>query len=233
MWCGRFRLYRLMGRRLPRLMTLVAAALGALSLVVACLAVRSADKTDAFMVAGPGGRCLLVVSHEGGWLEITWLEGWPDRGVKWWSATASRFPRSAHSWNEAGPFLFWQNHAISVVGPAWYVHGRLAVPTDDGGRLPAYGDGYARADRVNAWAGVLPGQPGWVWPQGWELKIGHAYLIAATAALAGLALVPLLAARRRARRRGSAGLCAGCGYDLRATPGRCPECGHTAARVTE
>ena len=42
-----------------------------------------------------------------------------------------------------------------------------------------------------------------------------------------LALPPAMLLRRRlrARRRPKRGLCARCGYDLRESPGRCPECG--------
>ncbi len=60
----------------------------------------------------------------------------------------------------------------------------------------------------------------------WVLAVPHwVYLIP-------LALPPALHLNRlrKRRRRRSVGLCPACGYDLRATPDRCPECGAMPTR---
>jgi hypothetical protein len=61
----------------------------------------------------------------------------------------------------------------------------------------------------------------------------HGIRLHAAYAIAFTALLPLLVWRQwsRLRRRRRTGSCLTCGYDLRASPDRCPECGTTA--VTE
>jgi hypothetical protein len=73
----------------------------------------------------------------------------------------------------------------------------------------------------------------WAEPSGagviraFHLVVPHWMIASGFAVLPGLWLVAERR-RRRVRRRVAEGLCAACGYDLRATPGVCPECGHAS-----
>jgi len=68
---------------------------------------------------------------------------------------------------------------------------------------------FSRPDRPAAFSGGL-----------WVAAVPYWFLLTICAPLPVIGVVREL---RRSRPR--AGWCAGCGYDLRATPGRCPECG--------
>ena len=103
---------------------------------------------------------------------------------------------------------------VSMARPA----GHVAVAPPIGGRWfqdPGFAGGFQfrkRARAVHARGETIGGRvvaiPGWLPP-----------LL--------FAVAPAAWCRRRLKRRkaGRAGLCASCGYDLRASPERCPECG--------
>jgi hypothetical protein len=61
-------------------------------------------------------------------------------------------------------------------------------------------------------------------------SVPYPALVAASAALPLAHLTARLVRAGRARRRADSGLCPACGYDLRATPDRCPECGTIPGR---
>jgi hypothetical protein len=63
--------------------------------------------------------------------------------------------------------------------------------------------------------------------KGVVIIVPHAYVCAVTAILP-LILISKWRKRQNAKRMG---LCSHCGYDLRATPDRCPECGKVAEKV--
>ena len=65
------------------------------------------------------------------------------------------------------------------------------------------------------------------WTHDWQqtLSVPHWFVIAGSGVLPAL----WFRRRRRTRYRLRHGLCPSCGYDLRASPGRCPECGPAVA----
>lgn len=71
------------------------------------------------------------------------------------------------------------------------------------------------------------------WSARWQAIVPPRVVFAAVATLWAFPVARLVGRVRRrvmrSRRRAAAGLCVACGYDLRGSPGRCPECGHAAA----
>ena len=173
---------------------------------------------------------LLCVAASGLWVRGRFVE---DLWTRWTTVPGSRGDAGGGP-EEVQDFVISGNGRL-VVGTDRYrwLRQELAGNPAPGWRYgprPA-GNPY-RSSEWTGWRSRVPVQPyhksyanvGWsVRSRGVEI---HYWLVALLTAV-----LPASAARgiiNRWRRR-APGLCRRCGYDLRATPGRCPECGTEAA----
>jgi hypothetical protein len=178
---------------------------------------------------------LLCVAVTALWVRSHW---WLD-DLHYWSAVGARTSRGYHFSSYAGHLLLsMDDYRFPAGGRADFVKrgasGREAAvfawqPTPLNWLDPESASAHRRNFGLGRfdWA-TERGRDYWdvegLSFRRWTLRLPHA--LPAAVLLTPPAL--RMAARWRRGRRKRSGLCPACGYDLRATPGRCPECGTAA-----
>lgn len=139
------------------------------------------------------------------WVRSYWRGdqvGYRSPGVR--TSSGTQFALASFSGRLALSRSGWAGADPSDAG--WFVGGRNPRPTYAMGWTFA-GFGYRSVTDPTRWL--------------WEFRVPMWAVAAALAAVPGVQVL----SRRRRKRKPAAGLCGGCGYDLRSSKGRCPECG--------
>ncbi len=200
-------------RRLRRILLLGSTALGLL-LCIAVVALWARSRTvvvERIIVARQDGMvCNLFVDFSEQSVRATVVEAFPHPAVA-----------------ERGHILVQK--ALAHYGHAYYVDVRgaehvfdhLGVHYSSRFGTPELADAELIVDQVRVRNRAVGPRP--VLERSLTLHFGALFTIGLTVAFLPWSL-PLLGAVRRRRRR-LTGKCFACGYDLRASPARCPECG--------
>lgn len=110
------------------------------------------------------------------------------------------------------------------------------VPTHIACLYPFETASYLKIDRETGLTPAISGTPYMPKPSNafkyHLVRVPYGLLLIASSLLPALCLFRSLRRRRLVRHRQLANLCVACGYDLRASSGRCPECGNEMTRKT-
>ena len=199
-------------RRLGRYMLNALTLLSLLMFVASCaMWLRSAWAWDRLFWAETGGR-LWSVESGGGQVRVSWARPWPNmEPVRWVTARADDYPPGpdtpplgrrrfeARGWRGLAPAAGANTGSIRLDET-----GRAKWPMSNMGGLGA----------------VLTSQVAGGW-----FRVPYVFISAPAAFLCVARRTRRAWRWRCASRRTANRLCVACGYDLRATPGRCPECG--------
>jgi hypothetical protein len=215
-------------RRLPRILLNSVTAISLLSCVAALtLCVRGRWVREQVFFAQPGGRMWLLRSQAEG-LGVHVADGWAGPRRDWgYGRSAAGEVELARS-GQVRPYFFRHMGALDRVTPR-----RFGITTSRELIFISFGTDGRSLSFVDTYADFTGYSPQFrfMGPETLVRGIFVPYWIVVSAT----ALLPLGRVAgwlgRRAVRRGRLrrGACPACGYDCRATPQRCPECGFAIA----